>query len=71
MAPPPRYFKSINVDLWSKELGLENIMDIQFQVSQTIPAGSATLESYLIVHFPTYEYINDLGANTLKVNDVV
>ena len=30
MAPPPKYFKSINVDLWSTENGLENIMDIQF-----------------------------------------
>ena len=27
-APIPNYFKSINVDLWSKELGTENIMDI-------------------------------------------
>jgi len=33
MAPPPRYFKSISVSPWSKEKGLENIMDIYFSVS--------------------------------------
>jgi len=25
-APIPNYFKSINVDLWSKELGTENLV---------------------------------------------
>ena len=24
----------------------------------------------MIIHFPTYEYLDDLGANTLKVNDI-
>ncbi len=42
-------------------------MDIKLTTADTIAKYVAnTLESYLVVEFPTYEYLNDIGTSSYR-----
>ncbi|MDP6583472.1 MAG: hypothetical protein QF535_02370 [Anaerolineales bacterium] len=43
-------------------------MDIRFTSAETIPKFIAnTLESFLVIEFPTYEYLDDMGTSAYRI----